>query len=107
MLFIIGNFICLIGTLLLMRRVLKNRNMLKDFDPLGSLLTFIPLVIFMVGYVLWHNGLATGFAAVTMVFWLVVSIFSIKGWLTKKGKNSKNIPKMVNENEVVDKNGKT
>ena len=47
----IGNSFFLIGTTLLSLKVLKNRNMLNDFDFKGSVLTFFGTV-FMAVYLL-------------------------------------------------------
>lgn len=90
LLFIIGNVICFFGTCLLFRRVIKNRNVLKDFDRWGALLTFIPIIIFCLGYILWNNWIALVFALVTLIFWGVVTMFSWKFYFNsskKKGDN--------------------
>lgn len=76
--FNLANFCYLIGTLLLIRRVIKNRNALKDFDPKGSTINFIGMTI---------NALALAglgmYATIiistpTMAFWAIVAIYSFK-----------------------------
>ena len=77
-LFVVANIILFFGTCLLIRGVIKNRNSLKDFDPLGSILTFIPCSMFAVVYVIMNNWVSLCFCLVTVIFWLMASIFSIR-----------------------------
>jgi len=73
----IGNIIVFLGTLLLIKDVLKNRNALKGYSILGSLLTFIAISLFQVGFFMmgvwtWTIGTVTAF------YWLIAFIFSFR-----------------------------
>ena len=78
LLFNLANFCYLIGTLLLIRRVIKNRNTLKDFDPNGSAANLIGMVIN--AFALAGLGMFTTIiiSLPTMVFWAIVAIYSFK-----------------------------
>lgn len=71
----IVNFVAL---LLLLRTILKHRNMLRGFSISGSLLTFISLCGFEVAYYLLGNWVSTilGFAGV--IFWFLAFIYSLR-----------------------------
>ena len=99
LLFTIANILFLLGIFILLRRVLENRDALKDFDPLGAFFIFLPMLIMCVGYVLWHNWLSLISAILTACFWLVVLVYSVKNNITKSGKDYDNLPKKE-KNEV-------
>ena len=77
-LFNLANLCYLIGTLLLIRRVIKNRNTLKDFDPYGSSTNFIGMAIN--AFALAGLGMYTTIiiSLPTMVFWAMVALYSFK-----------------------------
>mgnify|MGYP003428569385 CR=1 FL=1 len=67
-----------IGTLFLIKKILKNRNSIKDFDTIGSLITFVG-AIFM-GLALYTSEM---YGSVLLsipgtLFWGFVFVFSIK-----------------------------
>jgi hypothetical protein len=76
--FLIGNIIMLVGTLLLIRTVIKNKQLLHGYDILGSFLTFIALICFNVGYIASNQYASLCFAFITVLYWLFVVIFKIK-----------------------------
>ena len=75
--FTLANIVFTIGTLLLSVKVIKNRNMLKDFDVVGSGLTMCALFIMMVGYTVLEMWVAMAFMSPTLIFWIIVTVFSI------------------------------
>jgi len=77
-LFAIGNVILFFGTCLLIKGLLKNRKTLSDFDPLGSLLTFIPCAMFSVNFFMMHNWISFWFGLVTVTVWAMATFFSMK-----------------------------
>jgi len=81
--FLIGNIICAIGTVLMIRKIIKNRDILKGYDFLGSILTFLAVTCFTYGFYELHDILSVLFALVTLSFWLLASIFTLKMWLKK------------------------
>ena len=73
----IGNIIVFMGTLLLIKDVLKNRKALKGYSIIGSLLTFIAISLFQVGFFMmgvwtWTIGTITAF------YWLIAFLFSFR-----------------------------
>jgi len=77
-LFMVGNIIMSVGTLLLILTVIKNRSTLNGYNLLGSFLIFIPCVIFGVCYYLMDNYLTLLFSLITTIFWMLVTIILIK-----------------------------
>ena len=75
------NFIALI---LLLRSVLRNRNMLRGYSVSGCFLTFISICGFEVAYYLMGNMIGFGLGLATVVFWLVAFIYSLKQKLRSK-----------------------
>ena len=71
----IVNFVAL---LLLLRAVVKNRNVLRGYSITGSFLTFLSILGFEVAYYLIGNyiGFALGWATVT--FWFTVFIYTLR-----------------------------
>lgn len=76
-LFIVANAMLFIGTCLLIKVVWKDRAMLKGYSPVGALLTLIPLIIFIVCYVIMANWIAIALASVTVLYWGMVSFYTI------------------------------
>ena len=78
LLFNVANISYLAGTILLIRRVIKNRNKLNDFDPYGSLANFIGMSVnclALIGLTLYTTAIIS---TPTMIFWLIASIYSFK-----------------------------
>lgn len=89
------NFIALI---LLLRTILKDRNMLRGYSISGSFLTFVSICGFEVAYYLMGNmiSLILGFA--TVIFWLLAFIYSLRLKLERIQRNKK---KQVNQENWV------
>jgi multisubunit Na+/H+ antiporter MnhF subunit len=96
--FNIANTIFLIGTGLLIYAVIKNRNILRGFQPLGSVLTLLAMSFVEFNYwqlityfnetSLWYSIVSSG---VTIAFWVLASVFSIRNtirswWEQRKGR---------------------
>ena len=69
------NFIAL---LLMLRAVIKNRNVLRGYSIPGSFLTFVSIVGFEIAYFLLGNtiGFVLGWAIVT--FWFIVFVYTLR-----------------------------
>jgi len=86
MVFDIGNAVCLIGTLLLIYAIFRNRNVLRGFQPAGSLLTLIAMLCFEFNYYqlsMWKSFL---FCLPTVALWVVASFYSIRNWFKNRNK---------------------
>jgi len=73
---LLANIICLFGTLLQIYQVIKNKNMLKGYSFTGSLLTFISVFMFDVGFWMLEQYLSTAIGAVTVIYWMLVTIYT-------------------------------
>lgn len=78
LLFSLANFCYLIGTLLLVRRVIKNRNALKDFDTYGSTINFIGMLINSIALVALGMYITVAISTPTIMFWGMCAIYSFK-----------------------------
>lgn len=74
--FLVGNVICAVGTLLQIMAILKNRKVLKGYSFLGSLLTFLAVALFQYGFYLIGEYLSVIFGIITMVFWALATVYS-------------------------------
>lgn len=77
-LFILANAMFLGGTLMLARRVLKNRGSIKDYDPTGSIINFIGMTISGLAFFL--SGLNSTVLLIlpTWAFWGITFVYSHK-----------------------------
>ena len=78
LIFTSANVIFTIGTIVLFRKVLKNRNMLKDFDFIGSCMATIAMALTIRGYFELDMTSSILFSIPTFSFWIFVSIYSCK-----------------------------
>lgn len=78
LLFSMANIMYMVGTIFLIRRVIKNRNALKDFDSFGSLINFIGMLINIFALIGLTYYITVIISTPTMIFWLVVSIYSFR-----------------------------
>ena len=69
--------------LLMLRAVIKNRNVLRGYSIVGSFLTFVSMVGFEIAYYLLGNVIGFAFTWVTVVFWFIVFIYTLKQKLQK------------------------
>lgn len=74
----IASVINFTALLLMLRAVIKNRNVLRGYSISGSFLTFVSIVGFEVAYYLLGNyvGFALGWA--TVAFWFTAFIYSLR-----------------------------
>ncbi len=91
----IVNFVAL---LLLLRAILKDRNMLRGYSITGSFLTFISLCGFEVAYALLGNWVSTLLGFTGVIFWLLAFVYSLRLKLEKMARNKK---KQVNQQNWV------
>lgn len=79
--FNLANGTFMVGTLLLARTIIKNRDALRDFDVYGSGLTFIGMIFS--GIAVAVNGIYLSLALLlpTLVFWGLAFYFSSKNKL--------------------------
>lgn len=77
-LFILANAMFLGGTLMLARRVFKNRGSIKDYDPIGSLINFIGMTVSGIAFFL--SGMYTTVLLIlpTLIFWGMAFVFSYR-----------------------------
>jgi ribose/xylose/arabinose/galactoside ABC-type transport system permease subunit len=74
----IASVINFTALLLMMRAVIKNRNVLRGYSITGSFLTFVSIVGFEIAYYLLGNtvGFILGWA--TVAFWFTAFIYSLR-----------------------------
>lgn len=82
-LFDVANFIALVGTGLLIRAVVKDKDTLKGYSLPGSFLTFLAVLIFQIGFFLEGYYISIAFSLVTMLYWLLVVLYLINDKLNK------------------------
>ena len=68
----------LVGTSFLIVKIVKNRNSLKDFDKIGSFLTFIGMVLSTYSLYELKMYVSIWLSVPTILFWGFAVIFSIK-----------------------------
>jgi hypothetical protein len=73
-----GNIVLLIGTLILIRTCLKNRNVLKGYSIIGSLITFLAISVFSCYYIQNELWLSLSLNIPNLAFWFMAFIFSLK-----------------------------
>ena len=78
---LIINFVALLWML---RAVIKNRNTLRVYIVIGSFLTFVSLVFFELAYHLIGNIIGFTIGWVTVAFWFIVFIYTLKQTLKRK-----------------------
>jgi hypothetical protein len=78
-----ANFVNLFAVLLLMRAVVKDRNVLKGFSVSGSFLAFLAMLGFETAFLLMDNYLSFLLGFIVLAFWLMVFVFSLRKLLGK------------------------
>jgi hypothetical protein len=81
-----GNAVNLVAVLFLMRTVIKDKNALKGFSVSGTFLTFIAIIGFEVGFFLMENYVSFALGLITLVFWFMVFVFSLRTLLYERKK---------------------
>lgn len=82
----LANFINLIAVLLLMRAVIKNRDVLKGYSVSGSFLTFIAILGFEIGFYLMRNFISLLLGLVNLSFWFMAFVFSFRNFIRERKK---------------------
>lgn len=75
-LFILGNALLLIASFPLISTVWKNKNILKDYNPAGSILTLAALMVFWMAYALMYNWMSILINIPTVILWGLASWYS-------------------------------
>ena len=70
----------LIAVLLLMRAVIVDRKVLRGFSISGSFLTFVAILSFEVAYVYLDNLISVALGLVSLVFWFMAFLFTLRNW---------------------------
>ena len=78
LLFSLANLFYLVGTILLARKVIKNRDALKDFDFYGSSINSAGMVVMAFALIELNSYVALIISLPTMLFWAIAAIYSFK-----------------------------
>ena len=76
--FAIGNLLLLLAAFPLIYRVWRNRDVLKDYDPYGSIMTFVGLLVFEFCYPFMGYWGSFFLAMPTVFFWGLAASFSTR-----------------------------
>jgi hypothetical protein len=87
----IASIVNFIALLWLLRAVIKNRNVLRGFSIVGSFLTFLSIVGFELAYHLLGNVIGFALGWVTVAFWFIVFVYSLKQKITGSKKQKEAI----------------
>lgn len=82
--FLIGNMVMTVGTFLLIRTVLKNKQALFGYDLIGSILTFVALLFLFNGFLSSSQYASAVFVLVTVAFWGFVVFFKLRSSVNRK-----------------------
>lgn len=74
----------LLGVLLLMRSVVRDRKVLKGFSVTGCLLTFVAVLSFEIAYVFMEIWVSFVLGLVSLIFWFFAFIFSFRKFLAER-----------------------
>jgi hypothetical protein len=86
LLFSLANLFYLAGTILLARKVVKNRNALKDFDLYGSAVNAFGMIIMAFALIDLKSYTAAIISLPTMLFWAITAAYSFKNRRVKDDK---------------------
>jgi uncharacterized membrane protein len=79
-----ANIVNLIAVLLLMRAIIRDRNVLKGFSIGGTFLTFVAISCFETAYFLMGNLISVGLGLVSIAFWLIAFAFTLRKFLRER-----------------------
>lgn len=79
-----ANIVNLVAVLLLMRAIIKDRNVLKGFSVSGTFLTATAIVGLEVGFFLLGNFPSFALGIVALAFWLMAFIFSTRNLMRER-----------------------
>ena len=80
----LANVVNLIAVLLLMRAIIKNRNILKGYSVSGTFLTFVAILGFELGFYLMGNSISFGLGLFNLFFWFMAFVFSIRNLMRER-----------------------
>jgi len=83
-----ANVVFLIGSLLLIWSIYKDRNVLKGFQPMGSILTFVAMCMVQFNYFQMENAVSFLFSLPTVALWALASGYSTYNYFRNKKKES-------------------
>lgn len=78
LLFSSANLLYLSGTILLARKVIKNRDKLNDFDLYGSSINVVGMIVMAFALIDVRSYIAAIISVPTMLFWAIVALYSFK-----------------------------
>ncbi len=78
LLFALANMLYLFGTIFLIKRLIKNRNSINDFDFYGSSINFIGMAVTAFAFIGIKSYIAVVISIPTMLFWMMAAVFSFK-----------------------------
>ena len=73
-----ASIINFLGLILLLRAVIKNRNVLRGFSVSGCFLTFLAICGFQIAFLLMDNMISFTLGLAAAVFWFVAFIYSLR-----------------------------
>ena len=79
-----ANVVNLVAVLLLMRAIIKNRNLLKGYSVSGTFLTFIAILGFEIGFYLMGNYISFGLGIINLAFWFMAFVFSLRNLMRER-----------------------
>ena len=79
-----ANVINLVAVLLLMRAIIKNRNILKGYSVSGTFLTFIAILGFEIGFYLMGNYISFGLGIINLAFWFMAFVFTLRNLMRER-----------------------
>ena len=85
----LANVVNLIAVLLLMRAIIKNRNILKGYSVSGTFLTFVAILGFEVGFYLMDNWISFALGLVNLFFWFMAFVFSLRTLMRERRQEKK------------------
>lgn len=80
----LANAVNLIAVLLLMRAIIKDRNVLKGYNVSGTFLTFMAIFGFEIGFYLMGNYVSLGLGIINLTFWFMAFVFSFRNLMREK-----------------------
>jgi hypothetical protein len=67
-----------LGLILLLRTVIKDRNVLRGFSAGGCFLTFVAICGFQIAYFLMDNMISFVLGLTAAVFWFIAFVYSLR-----------------------------
>jgi len=59
-------------------KIIKNRDILKDYSPTGSVITLFAVILTVIAFMFMGNYASVLLSSTTLILWLSASIYSIK-----------------------------